>query len=826
MSDYQTFLANKRVTVAPSGFDVSPDAINPQLFLFQRDIALWMVRLGRAACFANVGLGKTLIQLEVARLVAERTSGRVMIVAPLAVPPQTIQQAKDKLGITVNPVTDNLKVSVLGDGGEFAFITNFDSLSKFDLSQFTCVIVDESSILKHYSKTFFWFCEACQNIPYRFCFTATPSPNDIVEIGNHAMFLGIMHFKDMLARWFVGEGDLARHARLKRHAEKDFWRWLTSWAVCISKPVDLGEAYDMPGYDLPPMFVHEYRLAAPQGSIERAWANGKLLPDDSANATQFHKVKRESLKDRVEQARLIVADIPENDPVILWCHTDYEADALKKAFPGAIEVHGSQTPTRKEHLLKAFSSGQERLIITKPSIAGMGLNWQHCNQAIYVGVDFSFETTFQSMGRIHRYGQKRDVHFHMIYSETEGSVAQILKSKQAAFEVMQAEMSAAIREYGLFREESNVTVFTDAGFTQAEGKGWAFIEGDCVAVMDKMEPESVDLTVTSIPFGHSLYTYSDKQADVGNAETPEEFWEHMKFVIRGLWRITRPGRCVALHVKDLPLFENRDGLQGIMPFSDDTVTAFRDLRVCEACGWTGFASEGHRAICPQCTGVLKVGWAMQSQITIEKDPVVEMEKTNSHGLLYKNWRERSELLRVGLPDYMLIFQKPGDDKSRRVIHDPNDETYFGDNPPQPHEWLKLPTRKGQNNYNLPVWQRVANPNWSDVVVPLVWADIDQTDVLNYLIAKSDKDSRHICPLQLDVIARCIHWKSNEGEVIFDPFGGIGSTGYKALEMKRQFIGVELKPEYHALGTKYLKAMEIEAGQPTIWDFLPAEASAE
>lgn len=809
---YKTFLAQKRVEVTPSGFEVAPEAINPNLFLFQKDITRWALQLGRAAIFANVGLGKTRIQLEWAHWVALRAKRPVLILAPLAVAPQTVLEG-EKISIAVK------RVFAQPDVGDAPIaITNYDNVHKFDASQFAGVVLDESAILKHYSKTFFALTEQFAQTPFKLCCTATPAPNDFVEFGNHATFLGIMHFKDMLARWFVGEGDVARVARLKKHAAADFWRWLTSWAVCISKPADLGEQYAMDGYDLPPLSVIEHRLKAPQASIDRAWAKGQLLPDDSSSATQFHTVKRESLAARVEQMEAIFAQVPESDPFITWCHTDYEADALKKAFPKAIEVRGSQTPKRKEDLLTAFSEGKERHIITKPTIAGMGLNWQHCNWAGYVGVDFSFETTFQSMGRIHRYGQRRPVRIDMIYAETEGNVLQILQEKQLSFAEMQAEMSAAIREHGLFRHGSNVTVFTESGFSKAEGKDWTFYEGDCVEVMAKLPAESVDLTITSIPFGKDLYTYSDKQADVGNAETHEEFWGHMAFVIKGLHRLTRLGRCCAVHVKDLPLFQNRDGAQGIYPFSDDTTAAFRDLRVCE-CGWMGSLKECRAGCCPKCEKPASVGWVLQSRITVEKDPVVEMEKTNSHGLLYKNWRERAELLRTGLPDYILIFQKPGDDRTRRVRHDPNDETYFGDNPPRQHEWLHLPTRKGQNNYNLPVWQRLANPHWSDVEIPSVWNDINQTLVLNHKIAKDDKDERHLAPLQLDLIARLIHWKSNPGDVVFDPFGGVGSTGYEALKQGRKSLGIELKPEYHHLGVKYLKEAAALAAAPTLWDLL-------
>lgn len=461
--DYATFLTTKRPVVEPTGFTVAPEDIAPHGFLHQRDIVRWGLRLGKAAIFAGVGLGKTWMQLEWARHVTAHTGKPVLIISPLAVAPQTIKEGI-KFGIQVDHVIDQMEVErILDHKRERIFITNYDNAHKFNPDAFAGVVLDESSILKHYSKTFFALTNAWKDTPFRLCCTATPAPNDFVEFGNHSMFLGIMHFKDVLARWFVGEGDIARSARLKHHAREDFWRWLTSWAVCISKPADLGYQYDMPGYDLPELHVHEHRLPAPQSSIDRAWSKGMLLPDDSANATSFHTLKRESLSARVDKAVEIVAGVSDIDPIILWCHTDYEADALRKAFPGAIEVRGSQTPKHKEELLTAFSEGKERLIITKPSIAGMGLNWQHCNRAVRIGVDFSFETTYQSMGRIHRYGQTRPVHEHFIYAETEGSIRHILKQKQDAFVAMQSEMRTAMQRHGLFRESAPPTFISATG---------------------------------------------------------------------------------------------------------------------------------------------------------------------------------------------------------------------------------------------------------------------------------------------------------------------------------------------------------------------------
>ncbi|MBZ0292498.1 MAG: hypothetical protein K8L99_08005 [Anaerolineae bacterium] len=657
------------------------------------------------------------------------------------------------------------------------------------------MLVHNSSILKHYTKTFFNLTELFENTPYRLCYSATPAPNDFVEFGNHAMFLGIMHFKDMLARWFVGEGDVARKARLAHHGREDFWRWLTSWAVCISHPRDLGPEYDMPGYDLPTMHVHDHRMGVSQETIERAWANGKLLPDDSPSATGFMKVKREVLPQRVEKICEIVNTLPPDEPVIIWCDTDFEADAVLKAFPDALEVRGSHHRDMKRKRLNDFSTGKNRMIITKPEIAGFGLNWQHCNQMI-LPPSFSFERTYQAIGRIHRYGQARETHIHMVYSDSEGNVMALLNEKQAAFDEMQEEMNAAMRKYGLFRE-GHRPIFSETETGKEAGKDWTYHLGDCVEVMFGLPDDSVDLTITSIPFGN-LYIYSDKAADVGNAADKAEFLAHMDFVIEQNLRITRPGRCCAVHVKDLPLFQNRDGVMGIDPFSDDISAAYR-----------------------------RAGWVLQSRVTVEKDPVVEMEKTNSHGLLFKNWRERAEILRTGLPDYVLIFQKPGGDTEHRVTHDPLDITYYGDSEIAEYRYPKYPKRgtNGRVDKALPIWQEYANPNWTDVTVPLVWSDINQMDVLNYLVAKADKDERHICPLQLGLIGRLIQWKSNPGDVIFDPFGGIASTGVKALEMHRKFVGAELKPEYHKIGVKYLNDKAFELAQPTLFDAL-AEATGD
>jgi len=802
IDDYQQFLSTKMAVPKPVGIDVHPRQINFKLYRFQQDIVRWALQLGRAAIFADVGLGKTGMQLEWAKHVAEHTHRPVLILAPLAVAEQTVREGL-KFDIEVTHVEDDGQIlHHMVENKTGIFITNYERVDHFDASQFGGIVLDESSILKHYSKTFFDLCQRFKQTPYRLCCTATPSPNDIVEIGNHSTFLDIMDFHDVLARWFVGEGDVARQARLKGHAVEDFYRWLTSWAVCISKPSDLGEEYDMPGYERIQAEFHEYELSSSQQTIERAWEKGQLLPS-TPSATSFMQVKRDSNADRVAKARAIVDGIDAADPVIIWCDTDFEADELIKAFSDDdyVEVRGSQPAKIKEAGLRTFTFGEKRIIISKPELAGLGLNWQHCAQMIFVGVSFSFERTYQAMGRIVRYGQKRTPHIHMIYSTSEGSVMQRLQEKQRDFLEMQTNMNAAMRKYGLFRSGSGIVTFSETENAIAQGEGWTMYLGDCIHVVRGFASNSIDFSVSSPPFS-SLYTYSDKQADMGNAATDAEFFAHYNYLIKELLRVIKPGRTVAVHVKDLPLFINRDTVMGIAPFSDDVTVAFRQARL------------DSEADLPER---LKSKWVLQSRITVGKDPVVEMQKTNSHGLLYKNWRTKAQALRVGLPDYVLVFRKfSSEPESAPVEHSPHDLTYYGSNPPG--SLLAIPSRKsGQINASLPVWQNYANPIWDDVTIPAIWSDINQMKVLNVEIAREAKDERHLAPLQLDLIERLIHWYTNPGELVFDPFGGVGSTPYVAVKLGRRGMASELKPSYWKLACKYLRTAELEKAQPTLFD---------
>lgn len=782
--DYDRFLQAKVKVVQSSGFDVASNDINSALFLFQRDIVRWALQLGKAAIFAECGLGKTPMQLEWARHVANRTSKPTLILAPLAVAGQTVREGA-KFNVGVTHVRNQQQA---GSADTPVVITNYETFltDKIHLDLFGGVVLDESSILKNYTgKTKQKIIADCRHIPYKLACTATPAPNDHLELGNHADFLDIMPSNEMISRWFINDTMTAGNYRLKKHAAKDFWRWLTSWAVCISRPGDLGAEYDMPEFELPELRIREHAIAAPQETIARAQANGRLIPDTRPSATTMHKVKRESVEGRALEAARIVAELPEGEPVVIWCDTNYETDALRAVLPNAIEVRGSHSLASKEEKLLAFTNGEETQIITKPKIAGLGLNWQHCAHMVYVGVSYSFESLYQSLRRTWRFGQTKPVNAHLIFSYAEGNIIETIKSKQEAFREMQTEMTAAMEEHGLFRDYNRLQL-TKAQREDRQGEHWNMMLGDCVERAKEIPDNLVGLSVHSPPFAN-LYIYSDSVADMGNSNDYNAFFEHYRFLIRELYRKTMPGRLAVVHCKDLPTYMNRDGAAGLFDFPGELTRAFE-----------------------------AEGWQYHSKVTIWKDPVIEMQRTKNHGLLHKNFVQRAGACRQGMPDYLVVFRKWTDDMSEypeveqyRTIGD-----YVGTEPPMSTIPKKIPAwykgTKENYDYSVAVWQRYASP---------VWFDVDQTRVLNYRMAKDNEDEKHICPLQLDVIARSVDLWSNPGDVVFSPFAGIGSEGYVSLLFGRRFIGIELKREYFEWACTHLEQAQENVNRRDLFDVL-------
>lgn len=443
--DYQKFLADKRRIDQPSGFDPGEN-MNAKMFPFQRAIARWACRRGRSAVWADCGLGKTIISLEWLRLVTEREGGRGLVLTPLAVAEQFAEEG-DKFGISVNVCRDGSEVR---DGIN---VTNYERLHRFDPSSFVAVVADESSILKDYtSTTRNALVDAFSRTPYRMACTATPAPNDHIELGNHSEFLGVLTRTEMLSTFFVHDGGDTQSWRLKRHAARDFWSWVCSWAVVIRRPSDLGFSND--GYSLPKLAIRDVIVPADD---ELAAAMGTLFAVEAETLSEQRSARRGSLEARVAEAAKIVAAEP-NESWLLWCDLNDESSALVKAIPGAVEVRGSDSPEDKIERLNGFRSGKYRILVTKPSIAGHGMNWQHCARVVFVGLSHSWEQWYQAIRRTHRFGQRRDVHCYMVSSESEGKVAANLHRKQtdasALFDSMLAAMGDIQRETicGLARE--------------------------------------------------------------------------------------------------------------------------------------------------------------------------------------------------------------------------------------------------------------------------------------------------------------------------------------------------------------------------------------
>lgn len=733
---YESFLIDKHKAAPTTGFEYG-DALSPSLRDWQIRCVLWAIKKGRSALFADTGLGKTFMQLEWARIVSELAGLPVLIFAPLAVAAQTVREGV-KFGIMAIQVREQSEV---GDAG--VYVTNYDMLQYFDLSQFAGVVLDESSIIKDFTgATTKDLTERCSVVPYRLCCSATPAPNDHIELGTHAEFLGVMTRVEMLATYFVHDGGDTSKWRLKGHAEKDFWRWVCSWAISISKPSDIGG--DDTGYNLPELKIIQHVVSVDQ-SIN---TDGMLFRSPDLSATGLHKEMRLTAADRAAEVASIVGAEP-SEPWIVWCNTDYEADELAEILPSGIEIRGSHKRELKERRMLQFTDQAYDLLLSKPSVCGFGMNWQHCARMAFVGLSYSYEAFYQAVRRCWRFGQARPVQVHVVIAETEGAVLETILRKQRDHEVLKKAMNTAMREVqlaGIGHEKSAPT------YEVIESDRWSITHGDCVRVLETIEDESLDYSIFSPPFA-SLYTYSDAEADMGNCKSHAEFFEHMGFLVPELYRALKSGRLVSFHCMNLPKSKERDGVIGLTDFRGHLIALFESY-----------------------------GFTFHSEVCIWKDPVTAMQRTKAIGLLYKQLRKDSAMSRQGIPDYLVTMRKDGANPEPITKIDPK----VGSDPAR--------------EFGVDLWQNYASP---------VWMDINPSDTLQRESAREERDERHICPLQLEVIRRGIRLWTNPGDVVFSPFAGIGSEGYVAVQMGRRFEGVELKRSYFEQAARNLKAAEAQ-----------------
>jgi len=742
---YEDYINAKMATPDAAGFE--PCELSSHLFPYQRDIVAWAIRRGRACIFADCGMGKTLMQLEWANRVCEHTGGRAIILCPLAVSTQTVREAS-RFGIDAAYMRAD-------DGVTRIVVANYEMMDRFDMDAFHAVVLDESSILKSFDgKTRTEIIEGTSAVPYRLACTATPAPNDHIELGNHAQFCGVMTRSEMLATFFVHDtGGNTSDWRLKGHARGAFWKWVASWAVSIRRPSDAGHSDD--GFDLPSLSVVPHIVSV----CPRPSEDGTLFRMEALTLTDLRRESRETVQCRAARVASIVAEKPDL-PWIVWCHTNAEEDAVTSAIPDAVAIRGSDSPESKSERMLAFSDGAIRVLVTKPSIAGFGMNWQHCSNMAFVGLTHSYEQFYQSVRRCWRYGQTNDVTAHVVVAETEQAVLRSIQAKQAAADTMAEEMTKAMRETTISQMRAPATTMRDDYERDvASHDKYTLHLGDCVDVWSSLPSDSVDMMVFSPPFA-SLFTYSNSARDMGNCADDDDFRVHFDFLISHLYRTLRPGRICAVHCMNLPSSKVRHGHIGIRDFRGEIIRSFEDA-----------------------------GFIYHSEVTIWKDPVTAMQRTKAHGLLYKTLCSDSAKSRQGLPDYLVVFQKPGENPNPVSSGGERFDSYIGQDPPTSS--IDADPRR----YSIDVWQRYASP---------VWFDIDQSRTLNHHEARESDDERHICPLQLDVIERAIHLWSNPGDMVGSPFAGIGSELVSALRLGRRAIGAELKRSYWDVAKRNLE----------------------
>lgn len=605
--EYNEFLKAKQKSIVQTGFEIDQKKLNKKMFPFQKFCVQRALKAGKYALFEDCGLGKTLQQLEWANQVNKFTNMPVLILAPLAVSGQTIQEG------------ENFKIDVVKYDGSTApiQITNYEQLENIDTSIFGGVVLDESSILKNFEgATKKLILDAFKNTRFKLACTATPSPNDPMEIGNHSEFLDVMSRNEMLAMYFVHDGGETSKWRIKGHAEKMFYQWISTWAIMFNNPKEIG--FPMEGYDLPELKLIERKIETEKRD------NGSLFNDTAVSATDFNQELRLTKVSRLDEVSKIVNASKEN--FIIWVKQNEEADMMKDLIPDAIEVRGSDTPEKKEKLLLGFGNDEYRVLVTKSKIASFGMNYQNCHNQVFASLDFSFEGLYQSIRRSYRFGQKKPVNIYLITTDTMANVIQSINNKQKQFMKMQDEMSRAINE----NLNGGMMSASEYNVEEVKNEWYQIKRGDCVQLIKDVENESVGFSIFSPPFAE-LYTYSSHLEDMGNSKDYNEFLVQFGFLVGELHRVLKSGRNVAVHCMDLPIQKGKEGFIGLRDFSGMILQAFTNH-----------------------------GFVYHSRVTIWKDPVVEMQRTKALGLLHKQIKKDSTMSRVGLPDYLMIFRKDGE----------------------------------------------------------------------------------------------------------------------------------------------------------------------
>jgi len=828
---YEDFLKAKVVIAESYGIDTSDIKYSDILFPHQRDIVEFCLQGGRRAIFADFSLGKTVMQLEIADQLILKTGRPFLIVCPLGVSGEfkrdNANLEHNKYPITYITDTDDFKNANIQ-----IYLTNYERVRKGDINpeEFCGVSFDEASILRNLqTETTTYVLNYFKKIPYRFVATATPTPNDYIEILNYADFLGVISRGHALTRFFQRDPLHAGNLKLYKHKEEEFWQWVSTWAAFLNKPSDLG--YDDTGYILPKLNVIEHRISykASEQPVDK-FGVPILFKDLSKSLLAVCREKRDSLPARINKAEEIARDIKGN--VIIWHHLEDERRLLERYFKdeGGISVFGSQKNSDKENYLIEFSEGKYKYLFSKPRIAGQGCNFQyHCHDMIFAGIDYKFNDFIQSIHRCYRFRQKKTVNVHIIYTENEDAVIKVLKRKWQQHIDLRKKMSELIKNYGLnsnlMRAQMQRKMFE--GGKMFTDENVTLYNNDCVVAMDDIPENSIGMVLTSIPFGDH-YEYTDCFNDFGHNHGDENFFKQMDFLTPKLLKALEPGRIAAIHVKDRVRYSYQNGTKftTLDDFSGQTVAHF-----------------------------IKHGFFLMGKITVTTDVVAENNQTYRLG-----WTEQCKdatKMGVGLPEYVLIFRKAPTERLNAYADNPivKDKKEYTKAKWQldAHAYYRINgdrilSTSELSHYSLQhicaAWkykneteiysflehlriceeldeQEMLSSTFMTLPVhsnnPEVWTDVNRMNTLNTRQANAKKE-KHICPLQFDIIERLIIRYSQKGEIVLDPFGGLMSVPYKALELGRKSIGIELNSEYFQDGLFYVKAMLHKLSVPTLFDF--------
>ena len=830
---YNDFLRSKIVVAPETGFDVDPSEVCPALKPHQRDAVIWACKGGRRALFESFGLGKTAQELEFIRLCVKHNGGMGLIVLPLGVRQEFCQDAVELLGMEA-PQYITHPDQATEDGK--IYLTNYERVRDGDIDPafFTACALDEASVLRSFgSKTYQTFLDKFRGVRYKLVATATPSPNKYKELIHYAGYLEVMDTGQALTRFFKRDSTKANNLTLYPHKEEEFWLWVSSWAILLVDPSDLG--YDATGYILPEMEIRKHIIRPVYNAAEDRDGQRKIVNDVAMSLQEAAREKRESIAERVKKAKEIVDSDPDAH-FILWHDLEAERHEILRQIHDTVDIYGSMDYDEREKRVIDFSEGRSRLFATKKSLSGQGCNFQrHCHRAIFVGIDYEFNDFIQAIHRIYRFLQTERVIIDIIYTESEDTIYRALMQKWKQHNNMQQKLREIVQKYGLSERLAAIRMARSIGVERVEyrGENYVAVNNDCIPETEKMAENSVDLIVTSIPFSNH-YEYTPSYNDFGHNENTARFFEQMDFLTPNLLRILKPGRVFCCHVKDRVLFGNATGMG--MP-----------------------TMEPFHAMCIQ--HYMRHGFAYFGMITVVTDVVRENNQTYRLG-----WTEQCKdgsKMGVGCPEYVLLFRKLPTDRSKAYADEPVTKTKeeytraqwqldahgfwrsSGDRLMTKDELLRVDVSRLQALYrkysrgtvysyaehveiakkldedgHLPATFMVVAPgSWT----PDVWDDVNRMKTLN-TNQSQQKRVMHVCPLQLDIVDRLINRYSNPGDLVLDPFGGLGTVALEAIKAGRKGYTIELNNDYFRDAVGYLKGYEAEQEMTiSMFDLLGVEA---